>query len=95
MLLVVDEAYFEYARADPTTRTPSAYRERHGLLITLRTFSKIYGLAALRVGYGIADPELIDYLNRVRLPFNVSAGGAGGGARRARRRDARGAVAPR
>ncbi len=71
VIIVMDEAYAEFVD-DP--RYPSSL-EDHGsghLLITLRTFSKIYGLAGLRVGYGVAAPELIDLMNRVRQPFNVS-----------------------
>lgn len=73
-ILVVDEAYHEYARAAdyPDTLEFLARRER---LVSLRTFSKIYGLAALRVGYAVASPKLVGYVHRVRLPFNVSAVG--------------------
>ena len=46
--------------------------EQYPNLIVLRTFSKAYGLAALRVGYGMASPEMISYLNRIRPPFNVN-----------------------
>ena len=72
VLLVVDEAYFEYASANdyPDTRL---LLDRRARLVTLRTFSKIYGLAGLRVGYAIASAELLDYVHRIRLPFNVSA----------------------
>jgi histidinol-phosphate aminotransferase len=72
VVLAVDEAYFEYVRAAdyPPAMEWLGRRER---LVVLRTFSKIYGLAALRVGYAIAAPELCDYVHRVRLPFNVSA----------------------
>jgi histidinol-phosphate aminotransferase len=74
VLLVVDEAYFEYARAADyvSALTWQARRER---LVVLRTFSKIYGLAALRVGYAVAPVEVCDYVHRVRLAFNVSAVG--------------------
>ena len=75
VFLVVDQAYFEYAEGGDDYPDAAAYRERHPLIITLRTFSKIYGLAALRIGYGIADPKLVGYLNRVRLTFNVSTAG--------------------
>jgi histidinol-phosphate aminotransferase len=75
VFVVVDQAYFEYAEGRPDYADAAGYRDRHRLLITLRTFSKIYGLAGLRVGYGIADPRLVGYLNRVRLTFNVSAAG--------------------
>jgi histidinol-phosphate aminotransferase len=74
IVVAVDEAYFEYAdRADyPNCLELRGLRER---LVVLRTFSKIYGLAALRVGYAVAPPELVDYMNRVRAPFNVSTPG--------------------
>ena len=71
VILVIDEAYYEYvARADfPDTLALIA--ERPGTL-ALRTFSKIYGLAGLRVGYGISSPELVSFLDRARHPFNVN-----------------------
>ena len=50
-----------------------ALRARYPNLIILRTFSKAYGLAGMRLGYGIARPEIVDFVNRVRAPFNVSA----------------------
>jgi histidinol-phosphate aminotransferase len=70
VILAVDEAYFEYARAadHPDAMSYLGYKKR---LVVLRTFSKIYGLAGLRVGYAVGQPELIDYLHRVRLAFNV------------------------
>jgi histidinol-phosphate aminotransferase len=74
ILLVVDEAYHEYASVLPDY--PSAVRYRgpeRPLLVSLRTFSKIYGLAGLRVGYGVADQRVINYVNRVRLPFNTAS----------------------
>jgi histidinol-phosphate aminotransferase len=74
-LLVVDEAYHEYARAgDPDYPSSQGYRlgDRRGIL-TLRTFSKVYGLAGLRVGYAVGDPEICGYIDRVRRPFNVSS----------------------
>lgn len=69
---VVDEAYVEFADADDyeTALSMRGLRER---LVVLRTFSKAYGLAGLRVGYAIAPPEIVGYLNRVRAPFNVNA----------------------
>lgn len=73
-LLVIDEAYHEYARALVADWPSSqSYREGRPSLITLRTFSKIYGLAGLRVGYAVADRQVVAYLNRVRRPFHVSA----------------------
>jgi histidinol-phosphate aminotransferase len=74
VIVVMDEAYFEYAEAEdyPSSLELRGLRER---LLVLRTFSKIYGLAALRVGYAIGPAKLIDYLNRVRAPFNVNSVG--------------------
>jgi histidinol-phosphate aminotransferase len=71
LVLVVDEAYFEYARRSDFPDSIAWVSRRPGTLV-MRTFSKIYGLAGLRVGYGVADPELADYLNRARHPFNVN-----------------------
>jgi histidinol-phosphate aminotransferase len=72
VIIVMDEAYFEYADASdyPDSLELRSLRER---LIVCRTFSKIYGLASLRVGYAVSTPTIIDYMNRVRAPFNVSA----------------------
>lgn len=73
-LLVVDEAYYEYARrASGFPDTLAMLRENSRPWIVLRTFSKAWGLAGLRVGYGIASDEaLIQWLDRVRTPFNVN-----------------------
>jgi histidinol-phosphate aminotransferase len=71
VLLVVDEAYYEYARAIPDYPVADAYRAQRPNLTWLRTFSKAYGLAGLRVGYGVTSPDIAAYVNRVRLPFNV------------------------
>jgi len=70
ILVVVDEAYAEFAEAAdfPTSLEQT---KKHGHVLILRTFSKYYGLAGLRVGYGIACPELIHYMFRTKLPFNV------------------------
>ncbi len=70
-VLVVDEAYREYARR-PDFPDALAWTARRPGTIVLRTFSKIYGLAGLRIGYGVADPELASYLERARHPFNVN-----------------------
>ena len=67
VLIILDEAYFEYARTDP--RYPDSMFYRHDNVITLRTFSKAYGLAGLRIGYGFAHEELIRNLMKVKLPF--------------------------
>ncbi|HZQ62611.1 MAG TPA: histidinol-phosphate transaminase, partial [Casimicrobiaceae bacterium] len=72
VIVVLDEAYNEYL--EPEQYAPSvAWVERHPNLIVSRTFSKAYGLAALRVGYGLMHPALADMLNRVRQPFNVNS----------------------
>jgi histidinol-phosphate aminotransferase len=72
VLVVLDEAYGEYLPADDRCDT-LAWIERFPNLLISRTFSKAYGLAGLRVGYGIGHPGVIDLLNRVRHPFNVNA----------------------
>lgn len=72
VIVVLDEAYFEYV-------TESEYPDgikwlsRFPNLVVARTFSKIYGLAGLRVGYGVSHPDVADLLNRVRQPFNVNS----------------------
>ncbi len=71
VLVVLDEAYYEYV-VDPEYPQTIPLLASHPNLIILRTFSKIYGLAALRIGYGVASAEIITNLNRVREPFNTS-----------------------
>lgn len=71
VLIVVDEAYAEYTDEDGLFGV-AAVREGDPRVIVLRTFSKIYGLAALRVGYGIAQPEVITELRRIQDPFQVN-----------------------
>jgi len=71
VVLAVDEAYFEYARRPDFPDSLAWVRRRPGTVV-LRTFSKVFGLAGLRIGYGIADPELAGYLERARHPFNVN-----------------------
>jgi histidinol-phosphate aminotransferase len=72
VLVVLDEAYYEYL---PPEITPNALRfaQDGRLVLVLRTFSKIYGLAGLRIGYGIGPAPLIALLNRVREPFNTNS----------------------
>ena len=71
-VVVLDEAYTEYL--DPQQRFDStAWVRRFPNLLVSRTFSKAYGLAGLRVGYGIAQPALTNLMNRVRAAFNVNA----------------------
>ncbi len=70
--VVLDEAYFEYVEENDYPNG-LLLQERYPNLVVTRTFSKAYGLAALRVGYAISVPEFADILNRVRQPFNVNA----------------------
>jgi histidinol-phosphate aminotransferase len=72
IIVVMDEAYMEFVQGGAT---PSGleYLKDGGRVVTLRTFSKAYGLAGLRVGYGIMDAALAGYLERVRQPFNINS----------------------
>lgn len=72
VLVVVDEAYYEYVSSDDFPDTIPLLKE-HDNLIVLRTFSKAYGLAALRIGYGISNKRLIEQIEPAREPFNTSA----------------------
>lgn len=73
-LLVVDEAYVEYASGEDYGSALSALRRSSRNWIILRTFSKAYGLAGLRIGYAItSDTEIANFLNRARTPFNTNA----------------------
>jgi len=67
VLILLDEAYFEYARGTPDY--PDSMQYRYDNVITLRTFSKAYGLAGLRIGYGFAHEALVANLLKVKLPF--------------------------
>lgn len=71
VLVVIDEAYAEYV-VDPNYPDSLSLLERYPQLIILRTFSKIYGLAAFRIGYGIMHPDIVQALHRVREPFNTN-----------------------
>ena len=72
VIVVFDEAYYEYVRS---AEYPDSlqYVKQQRPVVVLRTFSKIYGLAGLRVGYGITTTEIVDYVNRVRPPFNANS----------------------
>jgi histidinol-phosphate aminotransferase len=72
VLTILDEAYFEYV-TDPEYPDGLEYLRQGKRVAVLRTFSKIYALAGLRVGYGFFAPELAALVHRVRLPFNVSS----------------------
>lgn len=72
VLVVLDEAYYEYV-TDASYPESIQFLADYPNLLILRTFSKIYGLAGLRIGYGIASPDIVDKINRVREPFNTSS----------------------
>jgi histidinol-phosphate aminotransferase len=71
VLVVLDEAYIHYAVSIGLRDSVEAYRKRKNLLI-LRTFSKVYGLAGLRIGYAIGQPALLSAMNKLKTPFNTS-----------------------
>ncbi|OGQ84240.1 MAG: histidinol-phosphate transaminase [Deltaproteobacteria bacterium RIFCSPLOWO2_12_FULL_60_19] len=75
ILLIVDEAYFEYVGdADyPNSIAYQVYQGEGRTILTLRTFSKLYGLAGLRIGYAVGPKEIVGLMQRVRQPFNVNA----------------------
>lgn len=71
IIVVLDEAYSDFNTNDSYPDSLSLI-EKYPNIISLRTFSKIYGMASLRVGYGISNPEMISYINRIRIPSNVN-----------------------
>ena len=71
-IVVIDEAYVEYVD-EPDYPDATQWLASYPNLIVTRTFSKAYGLASLRVGYGLSHPDVADLLNRVRQPFNVNS----------------------
>jgi len=71
-IIFFDEAYFDFAKDCPDFPDTLKLTNRRNI-ITTRTFSKIHSLAGLRIGYGVATEEIVDYLNRVREPFNVNS----------------------
>jgi histidinol-phosphate aminotransferase len=74
VIVVLDEAYHEYS-VDYGVPDATQWLARHPNLVITRTFSKAFGLAGLRVGYALSDPDLAELLNRIRQPFNVSVAG--------------------
>ena len=72
VIVILDEAYAEYATSPDFPDSIELVKQGRPLIV-LRTFSKIYGLAGLRIGYGVSQREILDYLNRVRLPFNTNS----------------------
>ena len=73
-IVVVDEAYYEYCEG-PEFPNAIDFLEEYPFLVSTRTFSKIYGLAGMRVGYSVSSTAIADLLNRVRQPFNVNSFG--------------------
>jgi histidinol-phosphate aminotransferase len=71
LVVVLDEAYFDYVERSDYSRSMELVREGRHVLV-LRTFSKVYGLAGLRIGYGVGPAELIAEMNKLRSPFNTS-----------------------
>jgi histidinol-phosphate aminotransferase len=71
VLVIIDEAYSEYITSRDYPKSLDYYNQNKSVLI-LHTFSKVYGLAGLRLGYGFARPEIIGCLGKARLPFNAS-----------------------
>jgi histidinol-phosphate aminotransferase len=69
---VLDEAYYDYVQRPDYSHSLEYVRAGRNLLV-LRTFSKVYGLAGMRLGYGLGHRELIECLNRIRSPFNASS----------------------
>jgi len=71
VIVILDEAYFDFVYSRDY---PDSVKLLHSYsnLIILRTFSKVYGLASMRIGYGIANSEIINYLNKIRMPVNVN-----------------------
>lgn len=73
-LILLDCAYLEYVTASDFP-DPYALRKKHSNIVVLQTFSKIYGLAGFRIGFGVADQEVIQEMTKIKLPFNVNAMG--------------------
>jgi len=72
VIVIVDEAYLEYSSKDEQVDASKWLKEFNNLVVT-RTFSKAYGLAGLRVGYALSNPEIANVINRIRQPFNVNS----------------------
>ncbi len=72
VLLVIDAAYSEYVEQTDYSPCHELVNHRNGNCVVLHTFSKIYGLAALRIGWAVCDPKIVDTLNRIKGVFNIS-----------------------
>jgi histidinol-phosphate aminotransferase len=73
VLIVMDEAYFEFVDKKDYPDSLAYFKAGHRNVVPVRTFSKIYGLAGLRLGYGVAEEEIVSFVDRVRQPFNTSS----------------------
>ena len=71
ILLVLDDAYFEYMQNKNYKSALNLFKNRNNVFV-LRTFSKIYGLASLRIGWGYGSKKIIDAMNKIKPPFNVN-----------------------
>ncbi|MCO6466242.1 MAG: aminotransferase class I/II-fold pyridoxal phosphate-dependent enzyme [Bradyrhizobiaceae bacterium] len=74
-ILILDEAYYEYASVMAPATYISGIALQHPNVLTLRTFSKAYGLASLRIGYAIGSPEVVQWLHKTKLPFDPNGVG--------------------
>ena len=72
VLILMDEAYCEFASPERFPDSVAILKKGQKNLLITRTFSKVYGLAGFRVGYGLGDPEIIELMHRIKLPFNIS-----------------------
>lgn len=72
IIIFLDEAYYEYVQAPDYVNSLKLLSKYNNIIVT-RTFSKMYGLAGLRIGYGIGHEEMVDCLNRIREPFNINS----------------------
>jgi histidinol-phosphate aminotransferase len=73
VLIFMDEAYYEFASGNDYPETLNLIERQDRIVVVARTFSKVYGLAGLRVGYGLARADIAEVLNKVREPFNVNS----------------------
>ncbi len=73
ILICIDEAYVDFANAPDFPKSLQYITDQNPNVVLLRTFSKAYGLAGLRIGYGVASKEIVGYLHKVRQPFNVNS----------------------
>jgi histidinol-phosphate aminotransferase len=73
VIVAMDEAYFEFVDKQDYPDSVELFKQGRENIVAVRTFSKIYGLAGLRIGYGVAAPEMVGFMNRVRQPFNTGS----------------------